>query len=125
MADEPGSTLPSEPMQVLDPATVPAVPPLAPDASDTSDRDAVEQLSLGRRLRQPRTIISLVVPLLLLVLLARTLPGFDLEALPGIIGAANPLLHPGRVRDLLPGLPAPRLALGPAAPRQRPRHQPA
>jgi uncharacterized protein (TIRG00374 family) len=92
MAGGPDPSLPSEPMQVLRPATVPAVPSPTSDTSDASDRDAVEQLSLGRRLRQPRTIISLVVPLLLLVLLARTLPGFDLEALPGIIGAANPLL---------------------------------
>ncbi len=88
--------VPSEPMQVLRPATVPAVQPPAPapvpDARDTSDREAAEQLSLGRRLRQPRTIVSLVLPIFLLLLLARTLPGFDLAALPGIIGAANPLL---------------------------------
>ena len=100
-SDDPGATGPSVdgrrppirpyppmPMQVLRPATVPAVP--APSADP--DREAVDQLSLGRRLRQPRTIVSLVLPLILLFLLARTLPGFDLEALPGIIGAANPLL---------------------------------
>jgi glycosyltransferase 2 family protein len=91
MADDPDPAVPSEPMQVLRPATVPAVPTPAP-AIDASDREAVDQLSLGRRLRQPRTIISLVLPIFLLVLLAKTLPGFDLAALPGIIGAANPLL---------------------------------
>jgi uncharacterized protein (TIRG00374 family) len=91
MADGPDPAVPSDPMQVLRPATVPAVPPLAP-AIDASDREAVDQLSLGRRLRQPKTIISLVLPIFLLALLAKTLPGFDLAALPGIIGAANPLL---------------------------------
>jgi uncharacterized protein (TIRG00374 family) len=81
-------------MQVLRPAAPPAALPAerAPaPAVDASDREAVEQLSLGRRLRQPRTIISLVLPLFLLALLVKTLPGFDLAALPGIIGAANPL----------------------------------
>ena len=88
MADPIDRPVPSDEMQVLRPATVPAVP--APSADP--DREAADQLSLGRRLRQPRTIVSIVLPLLLLFLLARTLPGFDLEALPGIIGAANPLL---------------------------------
>lgn len=88
MADPTEPPVPSDSMQVLRPATVPAVP--APSADP--DREAADQLSLGRRLRQPRTIVSLVLPLILLFLLARTLPGFDLEALPGIIGAANPLL---------------------------------
>jgi uncharacterized protein (TIRG00374 family) len=88
MADPADPPVPSDSMQVLRPATVPAVP--APSADP--DREAVEQLSLGRRLRQPRTIVSLVLPLILLFLLTRALPGFDLEALPGIIGAANPLL---------------------------------
>lgn len=48
-----------------------------------------EQLSLVRRLRQPRTLISLVLPVLLLVLFARSLPGFHLDELPGKILAAN------------------------------------
>jgi uncharacterized protein (TIRG00374 family) len=88
MADPDDGPVPSESMQVLRPATVPAVPAPASDP----DREAADQLSLGRRLRQPRTIVSLVLPLILLFLLTRALPGFDLEALPGIIGAANPLL---------------------------------
>jgi hypothetical protein len=49
-----------------------------------------EQISLARRLRDPRTIVSIVLPLLLLVLLARALPGFHLEELPGRILAADP-----------------------------------
>jgi glycosyltransferase 2 family protein len=51
-----------------------------------------DQLALGRRLRQRRTIVSLVLPLILLVLFAAALPGFHLERLPGLIFHANPLL---------------------------------
>ncbi len=53
---------------------------------------AADQLSLGRRLRQPRTIISLVLPIVLLVLFVRSLPGFHLEELPDKILGANPWL---------------------------------
>jgi uncharacterized protein (TIRG00374 family) len=51
-----------------------------------------EQLSLGRRLRQPRTIIALVLPLILLALFVRAVPGFHLDELPGVILRANWLL---------------------------------
>lgn len=51
-----------------------------------------DQLSLARRLRQPRTIISLVLPLVLLVLFVRSLPGFHLEELPDKILSANWLI---------------------------------
>lgn len=51
-----------------------------------------EQISLSRRLRDPRTIISLVLPLGLLLLLALNLEGFRLDELPGIILGADPLL---------------------------------
>jgi len=57
-----------------------------------SDDITPDQLSLGRRLRQPRTIISLVVPIVLFVLFARALPGFHLEELPGLIAGADPRL---------------------------------
>ncbi|MBI2763167.1 MAG: flippase-like domain-containing protein [Chloroflexi bacterium] len=50
---------------------------------------SVEQLSLSRRLRQPRTIISLVLPLILIVLFVRSLPGFRLDELPDKILGAN------------------------------------
>ncbi len=54
---------------------------------------SAEQLSLGRRLRRPRTIISLVLPIGLLILFARSLPGFRLDELPDkILGADVPLL---------------------------------
>lgn len=58
----------------------------------SADRVSVDSLSLGRRLRQPKTIISLVVPIVLLILFARALPGFKLDAVPGLILQANPLL---------------------------------
>ncbi len=66
----------------------------APGVSDGNREPEVtaDQLSLGRRLRQPRTIISLVLPLLLLVLFARSLPGFHLDELPDKILHANGLL---------------------------------
>ena len=55
------------------------------------DRVDADELSLGRRLRQPRTIVSLVLPIILLALFARALPGFRLEELPRLILGANPL----------------------------------
>jgi uncharacterized protein (TIRG00374 family) len=57
-----------------------------------SDRVSSDQLSLGRRLRQPRTIISIVLPLALLALFVRSLPGFRLEDLPDLILGASPVL---------------------------------
>lgn len=62
-------------------------PESRPEAEVTAD-----QLSLGRRLRQPRTIVSLILPIVLLVLFVRSLPGFRLDELPGTILAADPLL---------------------------------
>src|SRR5947208_12007219 len=61
--------------------------------ASNGDREvSVEDVSIGRRLRQPRTVISIVVPLVVLVLVIRALPGFHLEELPGNILAANKLL---------------------------------
>ena len=51
-----------------------------------------DEISLGRRLRQPRTIVSILIPILVLVLLAVSLPGFKLDKLPGLILGANPWL---------------------------------
>lgn len=56
-------------------------------------RDAgAEQLSLGQRLRQPRTILSLVVPLVLLVLVFRVALDVDVDKLVAAVQAANPML---------------------------------
>jgi glycosyltransferase 2 family protein len=63
---------------------------LLPPRAENGEREVTaEQLSLGRRLRQPRTIISLVLPLVLLFLFLRSLPGFRLEELPAKVLAAN------------------------------------
>jgi glycosyltransferase 2 family protein len=45
---------------------------------------------LARRLRDPRTIISLVLPLLVLLLFMVALPGFKVDQLPSIILSADP-----------------------------------
>ena len=64
----------------------------APGTGSPEADISADQMSLGRRLRQPRTILSLVLPIVLLVLFARSLPGFNLAELPSKILAANPLL---------------------------------
>jgi uncharacterized protein (TIRG00374 family) len=66
---------------------------------------APDQLSLGRRLRQPRTIISIVLPLVLLVLFVRALPGFELAQLPSKILATNPLYLLGAFAIFYLGFP--------------------
>jgi len=75
----------------------PATEPIATQpAGGTGPSDEAESsqpdLSLAHRLRQPRTIISLVLPIALLLLFVKSLPGFKLEELPDKIGGANPLL---------------------------------
>ncbi len=63
------------------------------DGGARPERDvAADQVSLGRRLRQPRTIISLVVPLVLLVLVFRLALNIELDELVSGIRSANPLL---------------------------------
>jgi uncharacterized protein (TIRG00374 family) len=53
------------------------------------DRVDTDAISLGKRMRQPKTIISLVLPIFLLILFAGALPGFHLDELPALILAAN------------------------------------
>lgn len=60
-----------------------------PAATDTSEVDR-EQISLARRLRDPRTIISIVVPLIVVVLVAANLRGLRLDQLVPSILAASP-----------------------------------
>ena len=64
----------------------------APGAGTPEAEITADQMSLGRRLRQPRTILSLVLPIILLLFFARSLPGFNLAELPAKILAANGLL---------------------------------
>jgi uncharacterized protein (TIRG00374 family) len=62
------------------------VPP--PERGDVG----ADQLSLGQRLRQPRTILSLVLPLVLLVLVFRVALNVDVDKLVAAVRAADPLL---------------------------------
>ena len=71
----------------------------------TSRRSARTSSRSTRRLRQPRTIISLVLPIVLLVLFVRSLPGFKLEELPDKILGANPLLLLAAFVIFYPGFP--------------------
>ena len=75
-------------MSSLSPAADSPRTAASPETRDTEGTDE-EQLSLGKRLRQPRTIISLVLPLVLIVLVVRALPGFELERIPQLVGRAN------------------------------------
>ena len=72
----------------------PAPPSSAPEPADAATEEEVrpDQLSLAKRLRQPRTLISLILPIILLGLFVTALPGFKLDEIPGKLAAANPLL---------------------------------
>jgi glycosyltransferase 2 family protein len=72
------------------PPTVPADGALDLPAGDLN-ADAVERVSLGARLRQTKTIVSILVPLAIIVVFV----GLNRETLskvPGLIAGANPLL---------------------------------
>ncbi len=68
------------------------VPNGVPNGAPNGDEVSSEQLSLVARLKKPRTIISIVLPLILLAFFAKSLPGFKLEELPNKILGANPWL---------------------------------
>lgn len=67
-------------------------PDIDEGSSAPSDEVSADQISLSRRLRDPRTIISIVVPLVVLVLFATQLKGLKLDELGRQILAASPLL---------------------------------
>ena len=67
----------------------PAVTPVTPPPGEREV--TVDQVSLGRRLRQPRTIISIAVPLVVIAVFV-SLNWRQLEKVPALIAAANPLL---------------------------------
>jgi len=70
-----------------------AGPGPAPRRDPEPEREvSADQISLGRRLRQPRTILSLVLPIVLLVLIFRVALNVDVNELAAGIGRANPLL---------------------------------
>jgi uncharacterized protein (TIRG00374 family) len=64
----------------------------AVDERRTADRVSADSISLGRRLRQPRTILSLAVPIILLVLIFRVALNVDVNELADGIGRSNKLL---------------------------------
>jgi len=92
MADGREERVASPPMTALDhPLAASAPPERLPAGVDDREVDP-DSLSLGRRLRQPRTLVSIAIPLVLLVLLVRALPGFELERIPGLVADANVLV---------------------------------
>jgi uncharacterized protein (TIRG00374 family) len=75
----------------LDPRiAVPALPGAAPSATLEREPDA-EGMSLAARLRQPRTIISIAVPIAVIAIFV-ALNGKQLERVPTLVLGANPLL---------------------------------
>ncbi len=73
-------------------SAIPAEERAAAEARDLPfvQEDDAGAIPLGRRVRDPRTIISFLVPLGILTLLVVALPGFRLEELPALIAQANP-----------------------------------
>ena len=62
------------------------------DERRDADRINADALSLGHRLRQPKTILSLILPIILLVLIFRVVLNVNLGDLVSGIRQANPLL---------------------------------
>lgn len=73
---------------VVAPSPAPAA---RPDSDEEAASKGAEDFGLGRRLRQPRTLISFAVPAVLLVLAFRSLPGLELDRLPDRLVHANPV----------------------------------
>jgi uncharacterized protein (TIRG00374 family) len=69
-----------------------------PTANRVADERAADRApdeappSLGSRIRRPRTIISIALPVVVLILVGLNLPGFHLDRLAGLVAGANPLL---------------------------------
>jgi uncharacterized protein (TIRG00374 family) len=73
----------------------PPVPEPGQDATTPAEPAAevpTDQVSLGRRLRQPRTILSIVVPLILVVLVFRVALNIDVNKLIDGVAQSNKLL---------------------------------
>ena len=100
-----------------------AAPPRTTRTATTpsaDEPDHADQMSLGRRLRQPRTIISLIRPARHPARLLRSSPaGLPARGAPGPDRRRQPGPGARGVRRLLSRLPAARLALGDPAPRHR------
>ena len=79
------------PASTGDPAVAPAGDP-APRDPETDPEISQAQLSLGRRLKTPQTIISIVIPIVLLVLIFRVALNIDVAELLGAVADSNKLL---------------------------------
>jgi uncharacterized protein (TIRG00374 family) len=88
MEVSPGMEL-AHPRRANDPASKGAAGP--PAGSPIDDEVTPEQVSLGRRMRQPRTIISILIPLAIIVIFV-AINGQALSKVPALIAAANPAL---------------------------------
>lgn len=99
MADGTGDAVPSGSMEAtpaldqraLDRVPAPSGDPAATAASETEREPDAEGMSLTRRLRQPRTIISIAVPIAIIAAFV-AINGEQLERVPALILAANPVL---------------------------------
>ena len=90
MENGPDPGVGSDPMEV--PVSAPAIP-AAPKVGIADDEAPVrpEQLSIGRRLRQPRTILSITVPLVVIAIFF-WLNGDRLVEVPALLLQVNPAL---------------------------------
>ena len=96
MDDRTGQPVPSDAMEAtpaLDSrAGVPGVPTTVLRDPGPAEREPdAEQMSIARRLRQPRTIVSIAVPLVVIAIFVR-INGEQLERVPSLVLGANPLL---------------------------------
>jgi len=91
----------------LPPVTDPEPPgPAGGGAPGTAEPEVTtDQVSLGRRLRQPRTILSIVVPVILLVLAFQLVLKVNPQEVIGGIAQANPLLLLGAFLVFYAGFP--------------------
>ncbi len=86
-ATPPSATPPREPTEPAEP-----LEDAAHLREDTAEGREVsrDQINLTRRLRDPKTIISIVAPIIILLLIYRALPNFQLDQLVDLILNANP-----------------------------------
>jgi glycosyltransferase 2 family protein len=103
MDDGTGGDVPSDAMEAtpaVDPRAVPGVPappalddlpPVPALTTDLQREPDAEQMSIARRLRQPRTIVSIAVPLAVIAIFV-ALNGKQLATVPGLVLGANPAL---------------------------------
>ena len=75
-----------------EPGSTPPAPPLTSAAAADGGEPTTDQVSLGARLRQPRTILSIVVPLILVVLVFRVALNIDVNELIDGVSRSNKLL---------------------------------